>query len=324
MKHRAAAVLAATAAVPVLLLAPAAGPAAAHGAPTDPVSRAAACGAGGPALRATAACRAAVNANGGVEFRAWDNIRVAGVAGRDRRVIPDGQLCSAGLDAYRGLDLARRDWPATPLEAGGELTMAYRSTIPHRGTFAVHITRPGYDPRTPLRWSDLVARPLATVRDPALVRGAYRFGVRLPEGLTGRHVLYTIWRNSDTPDTYYSCSDVILTPGDGDAPGGDGPGAGAPSRPAEPPASAEPPPVPLPSPGPSESEPAAAPTPEPPGDGEAAAPPVGNAAAPAPRPAPASAGREIDDSVGIVAGGVAGALALAALCAAVLLRRREA
>lgn len=24
-------------------------------------------------------------------------------------------------------------------------------------------------------------------------------------------MLYTVWRNSDTPDTYYSCSDLVLT-----------------------------------------------------------------------------------------------------------------
>ncbi|GAA3254678.1 lytic polysaccharide monooxygenase [Nonomuraea helvata] len=33
---------------------------------------------------------------------------------------------------------------------------------------------------------------------------------RLPSGRTGRHLIYTIWQNSDTPDTYYSCSDVIF------------------------------------------------------------------------------------------------------------------
>jgi chitin-binding protein len=33
---------------------------------------------------------------------------------------------------------------------------------------------------------------------------------RLPAGRTGRHLIYTIWQNSDTPDTYYSCSDVLF------------------------------------------------------------------------------------------------------------------
>ncbi|MFF0445218.1 lytic polysaccharide monooxygenase [Streptomyces sp. NPDC004609] len=188
-----------------------------HGAPTDPVSRAAACGPEG-AERGSAACRAAVAANGGVPLGAWDNLRVADVGGRDREIIPDGQLCSAGLPAYRGLDTPRADWPSTPLKAGGELDLTYRSTIPHQGSFSLYLTREGYDPAEPLRWADLAPEPFATVTDPVPEDGAYRIAGRLPAGLTGRHVLYTIWRNTDTPDTYYSCSDLLLTAADPGSP----------------------------------------------------------------------------------------------------------
>ncbi|WP_302060986.1 lytic polysaccharide monooxygenase [Streptomyces sp. A3M-1-3] len=198
---------------PLLLTALAAGPAYAHGAPTDPVSRVAACGPEGEQQGAPA-CRAAVAANGGRAFDAWDNLRVAGVGGRDREVVPDGKLCSAGIDAYRGLDLARADWPATELTAGARFTLTYRSTIPHRGTFSLYLTEEGHDPAVPLRWADLAAEPFATVTDPELAGGAYRISGTLPTGLTGRHVLYTVWRNTDTPDTYYSCSDVVF-PGGG-------------------------------------------------------------------------------------------------------------
>jgi predicted carbohydrate-binding protein with CBM5 and CBM33 domain len=186
-----------------------AGTARAHGAPTDPVSRVAACGPEG-VKRTTAACRAAVDANGGSALDEWDNLRVADVRGRDREVVPDGQLCSAGLEAYRGLDIARADWPTTTLRAGAGFTLTYRSTIPHKGTFSLYLTKEGYDPAAPLRWSDLAAEPFATATDPELADGAYRITGRLPAGLTGRHVLYTVWRNTDTPDTYYSCSDVVL------------------------------------------------------------------------------------------------------------------
>ena len=27
---------------------------------------------------------------------------------------------------------------------------------------------------------------------------------------TGRHLLYIVWQNSSTPDTYYSCSDLVF------------------------------------------------------------------------------------------------------------------
>nr|WP_261801128.1 lytic polysaccharide monooxygenase [Streptomyces sp. PBH53] len=198
----------AAAAAPLLLLPWAAGPAQAHGAPTDPVSRVYACSPEGGAAR-SAACRAAIAANG-APFTAWDNLRVAGVGGRDRKVIPDGRLCSGNLPAYRGLDLARRDWPATRLAPGGRLTLTYASTIAHTGTFRLYLTEQGYDPSKPLTWSDLPERPFAEVTDPPLRDGAYRVSATLPADRTGRQVLYTVWQNSSTPDTYYACSDVVF------------------------------------------------------------------------------------------------------------------
>ncbi|MFF3326687.1 lytic polysaccharide monooxygenase [Streptomyces sp. NPDC002889] len=296
-------------AVPVLLTLAAAGVAQAHGAPTDPVSRVAACGLDG-AQRTSAACRAARAVNGGADFSAWDNLRVADVRGRDREVIPDGQLCSAGLDAYKGLDIARTDWPATPLKAGAPFTLTYRSTIPHRGTFNLYLTKQGHDPATPLRWDDLAARPFATATDPALVNGAYRISGRLPSGLTGRHVLYTVWRNTDTPDTYYSCSDVVLTGGshgEGDAPPRDTLPQTA--QPSEAPPS---PPADRPTEQPSEPQ----------GTAEAAAPAAPPVDPSAGRPATASADGD-DNTLTLIAGSGAAVLALLAVTGSAMLRRRR-
>ncbi|KUN69012.1 chitin-binding protein [Streptomyces canus] len=212
---------------PFLLTVFAAAPAQAHGAPTDPVSRVFACSPDGGSS-GTAACRAAVAANGS-PFTAWDNLRVANVNGRDRQTIPDGKLCSGGLPAYQGLDLARSDWPSTRLNPGATLTMKYVSTIPHTGTFRMYLTEPGYDPSKPLKWSDLPEQPFAQVKDPALTDGAYRIRMTLPKDRTGRQVLYTIWQNSSTADTYYSCSDVVF-PAAADK-GGDEGGASATASP---------------------------------------------------------------------------------------------
>ncbi|MGW4461899.1 lytic polysaccharide monooxygenase auxiliary activity family 9 protein [Micromonospora sp. NPDC004704] len=198
-------VLAAATVVAALLPA---GPALAHGAPGNPVSRSAACGPEAPRTNGSAACRAAVAA--GTVVDQWDNVRVAGVNGRDREKIPDGRLCSGGVAKFRGLDLARADWPATKLKAGTELTFTYRTTIPHEGTFRWYVTGDGYDPTRPLAWSDLGERPFLTATDPPQTDGAYRMRGRLPAGLSGRHVIFAIWQNSSTPDTYYSCSDVTF------------------------------------------------------------------------------------------------------------------
>ncbi|MEU6098858.1 lytic polysaccharide monooxygenase [Streptomyces sp. NPDC047079] len=199
----------ATAAVAVAATLLPATPALAHGAPTDPVSRVVACSPEGGGRERTAACRAAVTTNG-APFTAWDNLRVADVNGKDRQLIPDGRLCSGGLPAYRGLDLARTDWPTTRLAPGAALTMTYSSTIPHTGTFELFLTKQGYDATKPLTWSDLPAKPFAEVTDPPMAKGGYRIRATLPADRSGRHVLYTIWRNSSTTDTYYSCSDVVF------------------------------------------------------------------------------------------------------------------
>ena len=183
-------------------------PAHAHGSPTTPISRTAACAAGGGST-GTAACRAARKANGG-DLGSFDNLRIAGVNGRDRAVVPDGELCSGGLDDFRGLDLPRDDFPATRVTAGGTLTVRYRATIPHAGEFRIFLTRAGYDPGKRLRWADLGSEPLVRVTDPPLTDGTYRMKVELPAGRTGRHLLYVVWETSSTPDTYYSCSDLVF------------------------------------------------------------------------------------------------------------------
>ncbi|MGW1064986.1 lytic polysaccharide monooxygenase auxiliary activity family 9 protein [Streptomyces aureus] len=210
--YRTATAAAVALAAPLLLTTWAAGTASAHGAPTSPVSRVYACSPEGGSQNATAACRAAIAANGS-PFTAWDNLRVGGVNGRDRSVIPDGKLCSGGLPAYKGLDLARADFPATRLTPGAHLTMKYSSTIAHTGTFKLYLTKQGYSPTRPLKWSDLPEKPFASVTDPALVSGAYRIGATLPSDRTGRQMLFTIWQNSSTTDTYYSCSDVVFPGG---------------------------------------------------------------------------------------------------------------
>jgi chitin-binding protein len=206
--RRTAAVVAAAGFAAVCGLLPAL-PALAHGAPVQPLSRTAACATGGEDVGA-AACKAALAANGG-PFGAFDNLRVPGVKGKDKKVISDGELCSGGLPEYKGLDLPRSDWPATKLTTGATLDIQYRTTIPHEGIFRVYLTRQGYDPAQPLGWGDLSADPIFTATNPPVRDGAYRFSGKLPADRTGRQVLYIVWQTTSTPDTYYSCSDLILT-----------------------------------------------------------------------------------------------------------------
>ncbi|MFC8274747.1 lytic polysaccharide monooxygenase [Streptomyces sp. NPDC057271] len=184
------------------------GPAFAHGSMTDPVSRVSACYAEGPESPKSAACKAAVAASGTQAFYDWNAVNIANAAGKHRELIPDGKLCSAGNDKYRGLDLARADWPASAL-ASGKHTFRYKGTAPHRGSFELYVTKDGYDPSKPLKWSDLEEKPFATVTDPRMESGDYVFDGTIPNK-SGRHLIYSIWQRSDSPEAFYTCSDVVF------------------------------------------------------------------------------------------------------------------
>lgn len=204
---------------PLALTALAAAPASAHGSMGDPVSRVAQCYAEGPESPTSEACEAAVAAGGTQALYDWNGIRIGDAAGRHRELIPDGKLCSANSEAFKGLDLARADWPATSVSSGS-YTFKYRVTAPHKGTFKVYLTKPGYDPTKPLAWDDLdLANPVATATDPAASGGFYTFSGSLPER-SGKQLLYAIWQRSDSPEAFYSCSDVTFGGGNGN--GGDG------------------------------------------------------------------------------------------------------
>ncbi|MYW69650.1 LPXTG cell wall anchor domain-containing protein [Streptomyces sp. SID8379] len=182
-------------------------PAAAHGTLGDPASRVAACYAEGAENPTSAACKAAVAAGGSQALYDWNGIRIGDAGGRHQERIPDGKLCSANSDEFKGMDLARDDWPATKVSAGS-YTFKYKVTAQHKGTFKLYLTKQGYDASKPLKWSDLdLENPVATKTDPVAEGGYYTFSGSLPER-TGRQLVYGIWQRSDSPEAFYSCSDV--------------------------------------------------------------------------------------------------------------------
>jgi chitin-binding protein len=228
--RRTAATVAALGSLPLALTALTAAPAAAHGSMGDPVSRVSQCYAEGPESPTSAACKAAVAAGGTQALYDWNGIRIGDAGGRHQRLIPDGKLCSANNEQFKGLDLARADWPATRVSSGSH-TFKYRVTAPHKGTFKVYITKPGYDPAKPLAWKGLdLANPVATSTDPAATGGFYTFSGSLPQR-SGKHLLYAVWQRSDSPEAFYSCSDVSFGGGGGAAGGAaPAPTASAPTK----------------------------------------------------------------------------------------------
>ncbi|MFC9862911.1 lytic polysaccharide monooxygenase [Streptomyces sp. NPDC127532] len=117
----------------------------------------------------------------------WNGVNIADAAGRQRELIPDGKLCSAGNGRFRGPDLPVADRPATGMPAGGH-AFRFRATAPHKGSFAPCLTRAGYDPAKPLARSDLEEKPFAEATDPKLEGGSYVFRGTVPER-SGRQVL---------------------------------------------------------------------------------------------------------------------------------------
>ncbi|MEJ8634048.1 MULTISPECIES: lytic polysaccharide monooxygenase auxiliary activity family 9 protein [Streptomyces] len=218
--------LAALGVAPIVIAGLSAAPAFAHGSMTDPVSRVSACFAEGPESPVSAACKAAVAAGGTQPLYDWNEVNIANAAGNHQQLIPDGKLCSAGRDKYKGLDLPRGDWPSSKMSAGNR-TFHYKATAPHKGSFELYLTKDGYDPTKPLKWSDLEAKPFAKVTDPKLVNGEYVFDGVVPNK-SGRHLVYSIWQRSDSPEAFYTCSDVVFGQDNGGA--GNAPTAAAPSE----------------------------------------------------------------------------------------------
>jgi chitin-binding protein len=182
-----------------------AAPAAAHGSMSNPPSRAYVCKNEGPESPDSEACKAAVAVAGTQAFYDWHEVSRLDAAGRHREIIPDGRLCGAGRDKYRGLDLPRTDWPAARVSPG-PFTITYHATAPHSDSdFEFYITRSGWDPSQPLRWSDLVHIQTFADQDPTTFTN---WTINLPQR-TGRHLIYSIWqRVVGSTEAFYTCSDV--------------------------------------------------------------------------------------------------------------------
>ncbi|GHB79093.1 chitin-binding protein [Streptomyces xanthochromogenes] len=182
--------------------------ASAHGAMFNPVSRIAACYAEGPEHPVSQVCKDLVADSGTQPLYDWNEVNIANANGQSRQLIPDGKLCSANRDKYRALDWARSDWPSTSV-AAGKFDFKFRATAAHSGTMTVYITKQGFDPTKPLKWSDLDNTPVATYQTPRTATdGYYNFTGTLPTR-TGRHIIYKVWQRDDSPEAFYSCSDVV-------------------------------------------------------------------------------------------------------------------
>lgn len=192
-------------------------PAVAHGSFVSPPSRTYSCYVDGKANGngdlnpVNPACVAAVAAGGKQPLWDFFAVLISNAAGQHRQLIPDGQLCGAGTTKYAAYNAPRLDWPTTQLQSGATMTFRYNAWAPHPGTWYQYITKDGFDPTQPLDWADLEETPFDQVTNPPQGSGEsgseWSWTARLPNK-QGRHIIYSIWQRNDSPEAFYSCSDV--------------------------------------------------------------------------------------------------------------------
>lgn len=183
----------------------------AHGSFEEPVSRVYGCYLEGPENPISAACQDMVSIGGTQPLYDWNEVNQGDAAGNHRGVIPDGTLCAGGRDKYRGLNQARSDWVDMPVfsSLNGQLEFIYYATAPHASEyFQFYVTRDSHDPNQPLAWTDLEPA-FCNVTDVTLDKDQrYRMSCPMPQGKSGKHIIFNIWQRSDSPEAFYACLDV--------------------------------------------------------------------------------------------------------------------
>jgi predicted carbohydrate-binding protein with CBM5 and CBM33 domain len=205
-------------------------PASAHGTMMKPASRTFFCWKDGltttgEIVPKNAACGAAVAQSGVNSLYNWFGVLRSDGAGRTRGFIPDGELCSGGNATYSGFNLPRTDWPVTHLTAGASFDWWYSNWAAHPGPFKMFVTKDTWSPTRALAWDDLEDAPFLTVTSAPQVgavgtaNGHYLWTGNMPTAKTGRHMIYAVWARTDSPETFYSCSDVVFDGGAGEETG---------------------------------------------------------------------------------------------------------
>nr|WP_244176868.1 lytic polysaccharide monooxygenase [Streptomyces albus] len=172
------------------------------------------------------ACAAALAQSGTTPLYNWFAVLDSNGQGRTEGYIPDGEICTGGNNGpydFSGYEAARSDWPTTHLTAGETIRVKYNNWAKHPGDFDVYITKDGWTPDTPLAWKDLDLIDTATNPPsdggPGTDEGHYYWDLDLPEGKTGKHMIFIHWVRSDSPENFYACSDVEFDGGNGEVTG---------------------------------------------------------------------------------------------------------
>ncbi|MBP2326860.1 chitin-binding protein [Kibdelosporangium banguiense] len=214
----------------VVVLAGSSTTASAHGAMLQPGSRTYFCWRDGMTPQGNLvprnpACAAAAAKSGVNPLYNWFSVLRSDGEGRTRGFVPDGQLCSGGNQTFDGWNLPSNNWPLTHLTTGADFSWSYNAWAAHPGWFYLYITKDSWSPTRALTWNDIEEQPFLSVDHPPMsgsvgsVEGHYYWNGRLPAGKSGKHIIYSVWKRSDSKETFYGCSDVIFDGGKGEVTG---------------------------------------------------------------------------------------------------------
>jgi predicted carbohydrate-binding protein with CBM5 and CBM33 domain len=177
----------------------------AHGTVTYPPSRIYNCYQENPENPNSPPCIAAVLTHGTQPLYDWMEINQPNANGNHMQFVPDNTLASGGRpDKYGGMDQVRSDWVATAVSPG-PFTITWTNTAPHATKYyQVYITKEDWTPEQPLTWDNL---DLLVQTSPGPAESSVDIPITLPNR-TGKHVLYSVWQRSDSPEAFYSTSDI--------------------------------------------------------------------------------------------------------------------
>ncbi|OHX12436.1 lytic polysaccharide monooxygenase [Chromobacterium sphagni] len=188
----------------------------AHGTMEVPVNRTYSCFLEGPESPKTAACQAARQVGGTQAMYDWNGINQNPQGDNHQAVVPDGTLCGGGKAEFKGFNLARRDWPSSAIvpDANGNFEFVYKASAPHSTKyFKFYVTKNGWNPDLPLKWSDLELFGTFNGNPPLDANKRYKMTMKLPQGKTGQHIIFNVWKRADSEEAFYSCSDVKFSGG---------------------------------------------------------------------------------------------------------------
>jgi len=148
-------------------------------------------------------------------FYNWFGDLLSLIAGK-HDTIPDGKLC--GPDSkFDTFNTPASGWPTTTLQSGSTITFQYAAVVPHPGSFTTWVTKDGWDQTKPLGWADLEPAYFDRVLNPPVRQGGpagpeYYWTAKLPNK-SGRHILFSVWERTDSPESFYNCADVVFQGG---------------------------------------------------------------------------------------------------------------